>query len=110
MARLKDYYLKEVIPALIGEFKYKNPMQVPKMEKIVVNMGLGEAIQNVKIIDSAVQELAAITGQKPVVNKAKNRSPLLSSVRECPLVVLSRCASKLCMNFLIVWLMLLCLK
>jgi len=71
MARLKDYYLKEVIPALIGEFKYKNPMQVPKMEKIVVNMGLGEAIQNVKIIDSAVQELAAITGQKPVVNKAK---------------------------------------
>lgn len=71
MARLKDYYLKEVVPALIKEFKYKNPMQVPKMEKIVVNMGLGEAIQNVKIIDSAVQELAAITGQKPIVNKAK---------------------------------------
>lgn len=71
MARLKDYYLKEVVPALIKEFKYKNPMQVPKMEKIVVNIGLGEAIQNVKIIDSAVQELAAITGQKPIVNKAK---------------------------------------
>jgi large subunit ribosomal protein L5 len=71
MARLKDYYFKEVVPALIKEFKYKNPMQVPRMEKIVVNMGLGEAIQNVKIIDSAVQELAAITGQKPIVNKAK---------------------------------------
>ena len=71
MARLKDYYLKTVVPALVKEFDYKNPMQVPKMEKIVINMGLGEAIQNVKIIDGAVQELAAITGQKPVVNKAK---------------------------------------
>jgi large subunit ribosomal protein L5 len=71
MARLKDYYLKEVVPALIKEFDYKNPMQVPKMEKIVINMGLGEAIQNVKIIDGAVLELAAITGQKPIVNKAK---------------------------------------
>ena len=71
MARLKDYYLKKVVPALIKEFNYKNPMQVPKMEKIVINMGLGEAIQNVKIIDGAVQELAAITGQKPIINKAK---------------------------------------
>jgi len=71
MARLKDYYSKTVVPALIKEFKYKNPMQVPKMEKIVINMGLGEAIQNVKIIDGAVQELAAITGQKPIINKAK---------------------------------------
>lgn len=71
MARLKDYYLKNVVPALVKEFNYKNPMQVPKMEKIVINMGLGEAIQNVKIIDTAVQELAAITGQKPIVNKAK---------------------------------------
>ena len=71
MARLKNYYLKKVVPALIEEFNYKNPMQVPKMEKIVINMGLGEAIQNVKIIDSAVQELAMITGQKPVVTKAK---------------------------------------
>ncbi|HNY50429.1 MAG TPA: 50S ribosomal protein L5 [Smithella sp.] len=71
MARLKDYYLKTVVPALVKEFNYKNPMQVPKMEKIVINMGLGEAIQNVKIIDGAVQELAAISGQKPIVNKAK---------------------------------------
>jgi large subunit ribosomal protein L5 len=71
MARLKDYYSKTVVPALVKEFEYTNPMQVPKMEKIVINMGLGEAIQNVKIIDTAVQELAAITGQKPIVNKAK---------------------------------------
>ncbi len=63
--------MKKVVPALIEKFNYKNPMQVPKMEKIVINMGLGEAIQNIKIIDGAVQELAAITGQKPVINKAK---------------------------------------
>ena len=71
MARLKDYYSKTVVPALVKEFNYKNPMQVPKMEKIVINMGLGEAIHNVKIIDGAVQEMAMITGQKPIVNKAK---------------------------------------
>lgn len=71
MARLKDFYLKTVVPALIKEFDYKNPMQVPKMQKIVVNMGLGEAISNVKIIDGAVQEMAMITGQKPVITKAK---------------------------------------
>lgn len=71
MARLKDYYKKEVVPALVKEFNYKNPMQVPKLDKIVINMGLGEAIQNVKIIDGAVQELSMITGQRPVVTKAK---------------------------------------
>ncbi len=71
MARLKEYYLKTVVPALVKEFGYTNPMQVPKIEKIVVNMGLGEAISNVKIIDGAVQEMAMITGQKPVVTKAK---------------------------------------
>jgi large subunit ribosomal protein L5 len=71
MARLKEYYLKTVVPALVKEFDYKNPMQVPKIEKIVVNMGLGEAISNVKIIDGAVQEMTMITGQKPVITKAK---------------------------------------
>jgi large subunit ribosomal protein L5 len=71
MARLKDYYKKEVIPALISEFGYKNPMQVPVMKKIVVNMGLGEAIQNVKILESAAGELEMITGQKAVITKAK---------------------------------------
>ncbi len=71
MARLKEYYLKTVVPALVKEFSYTNPMQVPKIEKIVVNMGLGEAISNVKIIDGAVAEMAMITGQKPVITKAK---------------------------------------
>jgi large subunit ribosomal protein L5 len=71
MARLKEFYAKNVVPALIKEFQYKNPMQVPKLEKIVVNMGLGEAIQNVKIIDGAVQELSMISGQKPVITKAR---------------------------------------
>lgn len=71
MVRLKEHYKKEVIPALISEFGYKNPMQVPVMKKIVVNMGLGEAIQNVKILDSAAGELEMITGQKVVITKAK---------------------------------------
>ena len=71
MARLKEFYIKDVVPALTKEFQYQNSMQVPKLDKIVVNMGLGEAIQNVKIIDSAVQELAMITGQRPVITKAK---------------------------------------
>ena len=71
MARLKGYYIKEVVPALIKEFKYKNRMQVPKLEKIVVNMGVGEAIQNIKALDSAVADLSMIVGQKPVITKAK---------------------------------------
>jgi len=71
MARLREYYQKEVIPALVQKFGYKNHMEVPKLEKIVVNMGLGEAIQNAKILDNAAQELAMIVGQKPVITKAK---------------------------------------
>lgn len=71
MARLKDYYEKEVVPALIKVFDYKNRMEVPRLEKIVINMGLGEAIQNIKILDTAAQELSLITGQKPVITKAR---------------------------------------
>ncbi len=71
MARLKDYYIQEVVPALIKEWGYKNRMQVPKLEKIVVNMGVGEAIQNAKVLDKATEEMALITGQKPVITKAK---------------------------------------
>jgi large subunit ribosomal protein L5 len=70
-ARLKERYEKEVRPALMKEFGYGNPMQSPRLEKIVVNMGLGEAINNGKIIDASVAQLAAITGQKPVVTKAR---------------------------------------
>jgi large subunit ribosomal protein L5 len=71
MARLKEFYQKEVVQGLITEFGYKNINQVPKITKIVVNMGLGEAVADVKIIDKAVGELTAITGQKPVVTKAR---------------------------------------
>jgi large subunit ribosomal protein L5 len=71
MARLREHYKKEVVPALVKGFSYQNPMEVPKMVKIVVNMGLGEAIQNVKILDSAVEEMTKIAGQKPVITKAR---------------------------------------
>ncbi|MBW1918061.1 MAG: 50S ribosomal protein L5 [Deltaproteobacteria bacterium] len=71
MSRLFDYYKQECIPLIMQEFHYKSPMQVPRLEKIVINMGLGEAIQNIKVLDSASQELAVITGQKPIVTRAR---------------------------------------
>jgi large subunit ribosomal protein L5 len=71
MTRLKEKYQKEVIPALTKEFGYRNVMAVPKIEKVVVNMGLGEATANAKIIDTGSDELARITGQKPVARRAK---------------------------------------
>jgi large subunit ribosomal protein L5 len=71
MARLRDKYKKEIAPAIAKEFGIVNTMAVPKIEKIVVNMGVGEAISNSKILDTAVEELRSITGQKPVVTKAK---------------------------------------
>jgi large subunit ribosomal protein L5 len=70
-ARLKEHYTKNVIPALKKEFGYANPMAVPKLEKISVNIGLGEATSNAKLMDGAVNELGAIAGQRPVVTKAK---------------------------------------
>jgi len=71
MARLRKQYQEELVPKLKEELQLKNVMEVPRIEKIVVNMGLGEAIQNVKILESAVEELAQITGQKPVITRAK---------------------------------------
>jgi large subunit ribosomal protein L5 len=71
MARMKEIYLEKVVPALTKQFEYRNVMEVPRLDKIVINMGLGEAIQNIKILDSAVQEMAQITGQKPVITKAR---------------------------------------
>jgi large subunit ribosomal protein L5 len=70
-ARLKEHYQKSVIPALVKEFGYKNVMAVPKIQKVSVNIGLGEATQNAKLMDGAVNELGQIAGQKPVVTKAK---------------------------------------
>ena len=71
MTRLKERYLKDVVPALAKEFGYKNVMAIPKLEKIVVNMGLGEATQNVKLIDAGADEVGRITGQRPVTTRAK---------------------------------------
>lgn len=71
MPRLKERYKKEILPAMMKQFAYKNPLQVPKLSKVVINMGLGEAISNIKVIDSAVSELSEITGQRPVVTRAK---------------------------------------
>ena len=71
IARLRAQYRSEVLPALMKEIGCRNPMQVPRLDKIVVNIGLGEAIQNVKVLDSAAEELATITGQKPVITHAR---------------------------------------
>ena len=71
MNRLKEKYVKEITPALVSKFEYTSVMQVPKIEKIVINMGVGDAVQNSKAIDTAVEELTFIAGQKPVVTRAK---------------------------------------
>lgn len=81
MNRLKEKYRNEVVPSLQATFKYKNPMQVPKLEKVIINMGVGEAKENPKAIDSAVSDLATISGQKPIVTKAK-KSVSAFKVRE----------------------------
>ena len=69
--RLREQYNKEIVPALVKHFDYKNVMAVPRLTKTVINMGLGEAIQNAKILDSAIEELASITGQRPIITRAK---------------------------------------
>lgn len=71
MNRLKEKFVNEVTPALMSKFNYKSVMQVPKVDKIVINMGVGDAVSNAKALDNAVEELATITGQKPVVTRAK---------------------------------------
>lgn len=71
MSQLKEFYEKEAVPELTKAFDYKNIMQVPRLKKVVLNMGLGEAIQNIKLLDAAVEELKIIAGQKPVITRAK---------------------------------------
>ena len=71
MSQLKDFYLKEAVPKLVNAFKYNNIMEVPRLRKVVLNMGLGEAIQNIKLLDAAAEELKTIAGQKPVITRAK---------------------------------------
>jgi len=79
--RLKEFYRQEVLPALMKEFSHRNTMEAPRLEKIVLNIGLGEALQNPKALDSAAADIAAIAGQKPVINRAK-RSIANFKVRE----------------------------
>lgn len=81
MSRMKEFYQKNIVPQLMKTFEYKNVMQVPRLEKITLNMGLGEAVQNIKILDSAVAELSLISGQKAVITKAK-RSIAAYKLRE----------------------------
>ena len=69
--RMKDFYMTEVVPGLVKKFNYKNPMEVPKLEKIVINMGVGEAKDNPKALEGAVNDLTIISGQKPIITKAK---------------------------------------
>lgn len=71
MSRLKEKYKNEVVKAMMAKFRYKNVMQVPRLEKVVINMGVGDAIQNSKALDAAASDLATITGQRPVITKAK---------------------------------------
>ncbi|NJD02126.1 MAG: 50S ribosomal protein L5 [Ruminiclostridium sp.] len=81
MARLKDKYLSEVVPAMQSQFKYKSTMQIPKLEKVVLNMGVGEVKENPKAMDSAVNDMAIVTGQRPIITKAK-KSVAAFKVRE----------------------------
>ncbi|MEG0805345.1 MAG: 50S ribosomal protein L5 [Lachnospiraceae bacterium] len=72
MSRLKETYRNEIVPAMIKKFEYKNAMQVPKLEKVVINMGVGEAKENAKLLEAAVKDMETIAGQKAVITKAKN--------------------------------------
>src|SRR5699024_10416704 len=72
MNEMKQFYQENIVPSLMDKFEYKSVMQVPKVEKIVINMGVGDAVQNSKLLDNAVEELTLISGQKPVVTRAKN--------------------------------------
>lgn len=83
MARLKEYYSKEVAPALMNKFSYKSTMQIPKLDKIVINVGAGEARENSKVIDAISKDLGIITGQKALVAVQESQLLTLSSERVC---------------------------
>lgn len=83
MNRLKEKYSKEVVPSLMDKFNYSSIMEAPKVDKIVINMGVGDAVSNAKNLDKAVEELQLISGQKPLITKAKNLSQDSVYVKEC---------------------------
>ena len=84
MARLKQKYTDEVAPALMKKFAYKNVMQIPKVEKVVINVGCGDARDNAKAVDAVVKDISAIAGQKAVVTRARKSVANLSSAKACP--------------------------
>ena len=88
MARLKELYQNELVPKLLKELQLKNVMEVPRVEKVVINMGLGEAIQNVKILESAVEEMSRITGQKAVITRAKKSIAQFKLREDMPISVM----------------------
>lgn len=81
--RMKERFLKEITPALMQKFNYTTVMQVPKIEKVVINMGVGDAVQNSKVLDSALNDMQLIAGQKPVITRAKNLLQVLNCVKTC---------------------------
>lgn len=87
MSRLKEMYKNEIMDAMTKKFGYKNVMEVPKLDKIVINMGVGEAKENAKLLDAAIADMELITGQKAIATKAKNLSLTLKSERVCRSVV-----------------------
>src|SRR5713101_4232395 len=103
MARLKERYQKEIAPAVAKEFGIKNPMAIPRLDKIIVNMGMGEAIANAKVLDTAVEELKAIVGQKPVITKAKKSIASFKLRQGMPIGVVVTLRASACTNFLIGW-------
>ena len=102
MSRLKTLYNDEIVDAMIKKFGYKNIMEVPKLDKIVVNMGVGEAKENAKLLESAAKDLEIITGQKPVLTKAKNLLLTLRSEKVWLLDARLHCAARECTNSWIV--------
>ena len=94
--RLKQKFREEIIPALMKRFNYRSPMQVPRLEKVVINMGVGEAVQNPKVLDGAMQDLALITGQKPAVTGPRSPSPVSNCGQGCRSAAKSPCAATGC--------------
>lgn len=101
MDRLQEKYVKEVVPALTEQFGYKNVMELPKVEKVIISMGVGEAAHNSKALDSAVADLTIIAGQKPVLTRAKNLLQHGNCVQECLSVQKLLFAELVCISSLI---------
>jgi large subunit ribosomal protein L5 len=96
---MKEKYSDEVAKGLMEKFGYKNIMEIPKIEKVVLNMGVGEAVSNPKVLDVAINDMTIIAGQKPVVTRAKNQLQHLKSVKACRLAPKLPCVDNVCMSF-----------